>query len=137
MSGRKLLAVVVSAAVLIAVIAGFLATGSPDEARKRRIDERRIEHLQAIETSIENYYDTYDTLPVSLAEMKTRASLSIELQDPSTGVPYEYRATGPREYELCAHYDGASSDESPSPYSRSWAHPAGKHCHHFTVRQRR
>ena len=50
--GRMLLAAAVSIVVAVAVIAGFLASGTPGEARRRTLDRQRIEHLQGLERAV-------------------------------------------------------------------------------------
>jgi hypothetical protein len=127
--GRALLAMAVSAVVLIAIVAGFMASGTPGEARQRRLDQTRVEDLQAIERSVDQYHREFGALPASLDEMKSRLSLGISLVDPETGAPYEYRPLEGREFELCATYAYASEDDDRSGYVESWRHPAGRHCH--------
>ena len=45
---RVVLAVTISAVVAAVVVIGLLVIGVPGEARLRRLDERRVEHLQQL-----------------------------------------------------------------------------------------
>jgi|TARA_B100000959_G_C14889563_1_gene586082 hypothetical protein len=41
--------------VVAVIVTGLLVTGSPGEVRLRPLDERRIEHLQQISTTVPPY----------------------------------------------------------------------------------
>jgi hypothetical protein len=127
--GRALLAVAVSVVVVVAVIAGFMVTGTPDEARRRSLDQRRIEHLQAIQRAVDAYYHDERRLPASLDSLRDRDESGLVLVDPVIRRPYGYRVISEREYELCATYEFAYGDEGDSYPGRAWHHPAGAHCH--------
>lgn len=129
---------IVSTVAVIAVIAyGFVLVGSPGSRRLDRFDEQRVQDLQAIVQEIQSMVidsnsEKRDTLkaplPTTLEEAAMRAKLrGLSLNDPETGVPYEYRVKSETTYELCATFAGARSND----YRVFWNHPAGAHC--FTI----
>lgn len=116
--------------------AGFVLAGSPFQARLKRFDDRRIHDLQQIEQAIRRLVVEIEDgkrhlkrpLPSDLSEVaifvadeEYRARLN--LQDPQTGKPYTYTATGEATFELCAEFALESRQQQPD-----WTHPAGRHC---------
>src|SRR3989338_5261695 len=65
-SKMKLLAWVVSFAVLASIVGGFFIMGSPFTLRMKRFDERRVNDLQNIQYQIVNFYQRKGNLPNSL-----------------------------------------------------------------------
>jgi hypothetical protein len=53
--------------------------------------------------------------------------------DPVSDEPYEYRTTGPLEFELCAVFDRPSRPELAGDF---WFHDAGRRCFAFEVTER-
>lgn len=112
-------------AVLLSLIAAVAVTGSPAQQRLKRLDERRVRDLIALEASIEGHHRVEGRLPASLDELaRSRAWGAQSIRDPETGRPYEYRAIDARRYELCARF--ATASQPPQRWER--AHPAGRHC---------
>jgi uncharacterized protein DUF5671 len=116
---------------------GFALAGSPRSERLRRLDERRVEDLKAIEEAIDRIcLGPTSTRPEGPPEMKKPLPKTLDeivasapsdrpsIVDPATGAPYEYRITGQTTLELCATFDRAR-DES---WDVRWNHPAGRHC---------
>ena len=53
------------------------------------------------------------------------------IADPVSGAPYEYAATGPRTYELCARFSTDTALQPPGDYASRdphWAHGIGRQC---------
>jgi len=123
----------VSAVVVIgAVAAAVLMVGGPQAERERALDDRRADDLQGLSTWTDYYYQQHKALPPGLAALATdRGGLALSVRDPETGVPYEYRVIGGRQYELCATFARASGEGRPLTAANFWAHPAGHQC--FTL----
>ena len=123
---------VVAAAVAAAVVAGILVLGSPAEQRHRRLDLRRVRDLQAIAHEIHQYWVSNQHLPTKLDDLpgNTRAGRQA---DPTTTLPYEYRATEANAYELCAVFESESRSEPPYWVQSDidWTHGRGRHCFQF------
>ncbi|MGH9379425.1 MAG: DUF5671 domain-containing protein [Thermoanaerobaculia bacterium] len=127
----------------IAVIWGAIYIGSPAAGRTRRLDQRRVEHLQVIHNEVQDMTlgETRWTrgdrrmlrpLPQSLDELMRQArSVRPEIRDPETGEPYGYQVLGEDRYRLCARFD-RKRGERMQP---RWNHPAGHHCFDLNVLQ--
>lgn len=113
-----------TAAVVIAVVLGFLSLGSPNEQRLARADEQRIAALSRLAGEVNGRWRAEKhTLPASLSGVSANAP-----KDPMTGAPYEYRAIGPNQYELCATFARDNRKEAARSQSEFWAHPKGHYC---------
>lgn len=140
----------VTALVGVAIVLGFIASGSPVTARNQAFDRTRVEHLSALSSCIENYAGTLGQLPKSLADLSQSSQFNYcsgYMQDPETGVPYSYRVvTADRtdgmarvgEFELCATFAlGVQSESVTRPGYGSgtlWdQHTAGKSCDTVTA----
>jgi hypothetical protein len=128
-----LFASVATLAVLAAVVAGLVASGSPGQVRLQRLDAARAMNLQTIGTTVSNHYRAHGSVPASLTELAGNAAwLDQQLNDPVSREPYEYRAIDGASYELCARFDTASTKDANARASRFSIHGAGRQC--FTVR---
>ena len=133
MSTQRVAAIVSIAAVVAAVVAGLLIIGSPAEQRLQRFDERRANDLTRVSFAVRNRWNERQVLPRSLEELVDGQLLSRLPVDPSTDASYEYRVTGPREFELCAVFDRPSRPEAAGDF---WFHDAGRRCFAFDVVER-
>lgn len=133
--GRNLL--VLAALVILATVAASLwVMGGPGMQREWRMDERRVEQLQRIETFIDDYHRTHQRLPDSLDALATQPGIALDIADPVSGQVYEYQARGPRAYRLCAVFqtDTAKADQARSAAMQArWSHPQGGHCFELEV----
>ncbi len=128
-------AVVASLVVVSTIAWGFVLVGSPGSRRLERVDEQRLEDLQAIAREVNNLVIEMGDkrtlkapLPKTLAEVAQRARLErIQLHDPETGEPYGYTVKDESTIELCATFTQARDSDA----SVFWNHPAGAHC--FTI----
>jgi hypothetical protein len=104
--GLRVFATGVVAAVAAGIVGGLFLVGSPGSARMTRLDDQR--------------------------ELDARLR---SIRDPQTRVPYEYRITGTKTYELCAVFEG-EDERAGKRYAgapaitgqRYWAHGAGRVC---------
>lgn len=130
------------ALTLIALIWGIWIVGTPGASRDQRFDEERITDLQIIQNELSaitlgdtlylppNEQVMKNPLPATLAEASKKVvQQKIDIMDPETGEPYEYRVTGDSTYELCATFNYARDDR----FNISWNHPAGNHCYSLDV----
>lgn len=131
--GRGALLLAVSAAVAIAVVAGFLALGSPQEERRRRLDDVRVDDLRALGNAVAESFDRTGALPATLAALEPVAPRTFPLGDPATGVPYEYAAIDDSSFRLCATFDHATEAEAARFAYLPWAHQAGRQCYRFRI----
>ena len=88
MSGKRLLAVVLTVIVTAAVVTGIVIIGSPMEERTRRLDTRRVQDLQQISQSVQVYHSRHQRTPASLDELSKEPGLAGVPRDPVTGEPY-------------------------------------------------
>lgn len=128
-TGRNL---VVAAGFVIAaaVLAALSVTGMPGEQRILRMDERRVDDLQAIEAAVQDHAHQRGRLPASLQGLAEATHRSLRLVDPDTGAGYEYVAVDARRYRLCAEFARDSRRPGGAPFDpvQGWQHPAGRHC---------
>lgn len=124
--------------VAIFVIGAFFLVGSPTTQRALRFDGMRSQHLQSLKYSVDAYYAQLGELPASLVDLnKPPYYFGGTTNDPETGVEYEYRATGDREYELCATFTMSSNEvknnskttyQPAEPNMFAYEHESGRQC---------
>ncbi len=130
--------------IVIAIIMGFFATGSPKMERMRTLDNQRSENLSSLSSCISNYASQYKRFPkdlLSLQEASSFAYCSSSIKDPETGEFYEYaikeepkNGEGEGVYELCASFSLVSDDtliNSDYRYNTSklwYKHNSGRTC---------
>lgn len=127
-------------AVVLAVVLGMVAVGSPGKARERGLDVARVGNLRDIVRGVDIHWERNGSLPTGLGALSSERDINIvSIVDPETGEPYAFRPTGAfmpageRAYELCATFNlDAPTDQASLrtyPYrERFWRHPAGYHC---------
>jgi hypothetical protein len=133
------------ALVALFVIGSFFLVGSPARQRVLRFDSMRSQHIQTIKYSVDSYYVQTGRLPGSLTELNDAPYyLGTSVTDPETGELYEYRATGEREYQVCATF-GMSSDDTrfgtkttvpAEPNIFAYEHEAGRQCFELIAPER-
>lgn len=100
----------VCAAVLAAVIAGLMFSGSPESARSRQFDDMRSANLQEISYALEAYFNANGNLPSVLDGLLVKGRYPLNsLKDPKTKENYEYKIIEGGKYELCAVFETDSS----------------------------
>jgi len=128
-------ALLATVVVVASVAWGFMIVGSPDLRRAQRLDERRLDALQAIQQEIQELVRDPDDrtrlrrpLPQTLVELVTRARhRKLEPVDPVTGELFTYRVLSETTYELCATFTHARDAD----WDVFWNHPPGRQC--FTI----
>ena len=124
-SGRQVLAGAIVVVVAAAIAVGVATLGPPSEERARRLDERRVEHLQHISSSVSLFQSRHGRIPASLAELSAEPGIRFEPRDPVTGDPYTYRAVDEAVFELCAVFDREATESWVTGFR---AHEAGRQC---------
>ena len=134
MNVQRLAAVGSTVVVIAAALSGLWLTGSPLEQRLRRLDEQRVNELRVLASTAERRWDGEQRLPETADHLVDGQYLTRLPTDPSTGEPYEYRVTAPRQFEVCATFDRPSRPENSGDF---WFHEAGHRCFTFEMRERR
>lgn len=119
-----------------AVIAAVVMTGSPAAQREARIDARRINDLQRLQTALDAHARKFDALPSDLPTLaKVPGNGDLPLIDPVSGTPYEYARGSAGRYRLCAVFTTDSATATTMSWQpERWRHGAGRHC--FPLRTR-
>ena len=84
--------------------------------------------MRSISAELDFYWTREGTLPSSLEELSNEAGVFIELFDPETGQPYEYRVLGSNTYELCAQFARDTAEEQGHFYRYYWSHGQERQC---------
>lgn len=135
----KILAWIVSAAVLASIITGFLIIGTPADQRDRKFDDQRISDLQILQSEILNYWSKKELLPETLSVLEDSISGYSVPADPQSNALYEYRAVDKHSFELCAVFNGSSEDfgskanivkpfPSTDSFQQNWNHKSERTC---------
>jgi hypothetical protein len=138
----------VAVLALVAIVSGFFIVGTPQEARRARFDDQKIQDLQTIQWQILSYWQTKERLPGSLADLNDPLAGYSVPRDSETGAEYEYQATGPTSFALCATFNAAGTgpqmgmrtavaptlyDKAGGLVNESWQHGAGRTCFSRTI----
>ena len=141
---------VVAVVVVVGIVLGFFAGGSPEMARKRSFDTKRASDLSTLSGCVESYATDLGALPTSLQDLRKSSMYSYcagSMRDPETNAEYGYRIVTPSrmqgaarvgEFELCATFSLPSSGtDGSAPYGDSAAiwneHGAGRDCDTVTA----
>lgn len=135
-SGEQLFVILVSVAVISAIVYGFVLVGSPAGQRLVKFDQTREGDLQNIASTIDAYWQRNEQLPESLEDLKNPIFYLRSIVDPKTGEEYMYRVLNDVSYELCAVFETTSSrSANPQLFSvQNWEHGIGKTCFENEVR---
>ncbi len=120
------------ALVLVAIIIGFIAVGSPSKQRNLRFDNQRVSDLQTIQYQIVNYWQQKGKLPMTLASTSDSISGFIIPTDPESKNVYGYSVKNTTTFEVCSTFSlpyqdtqGKGSYGSISvPYAVDMAYPS-------------
>jgi hypothetical protein len=138
MESRRTVGLVATAAVVILVVAGLFASGSPGTARKFRIDRDRMERLNTLQATLAAHTRENGSLPESLDRLRPNtpgAEFSEEFdprRDPQTGEFFGYDKISDREYRICARFLTSSSDRRNEGYygpGGDPSHKVGRNCY--------
>jgi hypothetical protein len=96
--------------VLAAIVAGFIAVGSPAKQRDLRFDNQRISDLTNIQWQIINHWQTKEAIPATLADLNDPLSGFSVPTDPETKAAYGYTRVASTTFSLCATFGQPSQD---------------------------
>lgn len=126
--------------VLVTIIAGFFIVGTPQEMRRLKQDNVRVQDLQNVQWQIVNYWQQKEALPTTLEDLRDPISETMIPLDPKTGEPYTYTKTGDKTFTLCAVFEeeGGANTVVARPVSatgteENWKHGAGEVCFERTI----
>jgi hypothetical protein len=115
-----------AAAIAAGLILGFFDIGSPVHQRAIAGDERRVEDLREIASSMNGRWS--ESSPKSAFVLPRRIDdlgpAQAARRDPSTARPYEYRPLSGTRYVLCAVFEAAGE----SARDPGWEHSPGRVC---------
>ncbi|MBI1796343.1 MAG: hypothetical protein HYR74_04745 [Candidatus Eisenbacteria bacterium] len=133
--GMRLGARLAAAGVIVVMIAGMVAAGSPIKERWRQLDAQRVQALSQIVTAIQLHESNAGTLPAILPEVLDNPHGGFDrslIEDPESHLPYGYQRIDSLTYRLCADFRTASDPAPMQPReSEFWRHGAGHKC--FTI----
>jgi hypothetical protein len=123
-------------AVAAGIGLGLWSLGGRGRQREISADQRRSTDLSAITYAIQQWYNTEKNLPADL-DAARRYSPGLNLRDPITNAPYEYRSLGDTQYELCATFalDGGADPSFRLQHATFGSHRAGKQCFDLDARR--
>jgi hypothetical protein len=121
-------------AIGAAVVVGLWLIGSPAEQRLLRLDEQRAAELAQLVSAVRYRWNTDRRIPDGADGLVNGEYLTRVPTDPVTREPYEYRVTGPRQFEVCATFDRPSRPHLAGDF---WFHEAGRRCFSFDLSQPR
>lgn len=123
------IAIVASVVVAATIVAAIAVIGSPSRQRLLRMDERRVNDLEAIASQVQAYRGQHGGVPASLDALSGEPGVRVP-QDPASGQPYGYEVLGGGDYRLCARFDTDTADTTdPQAWPRaSWVHGMGRQC---------
>lgn len=128
--------------VIVIVVYGFFAAGSPFKQRLVRFDRQKINDLQILQSQIVNYWQQKEKLPNSLDDLRDSISGFAPPQDPQVRTFYEYQKKDNLSFDLCANFNLDSEKnallrpEPIGPYGQktdSWDHGVGTVCFSRTI----
>lgn len=148
----RLFAIISGAVILASIIYAFFLVGTPAQQRERRFDGQRVNDLNTLQYQVIDYWTRKNVLPSNLSELSSDITGFRAPMDPSSNLPYEYRATGILSFELCADFAASNKDGYidpkngsvarpvvevypyyPDQYQQNWAHEAGRFCFTRTI----
>ncbi len=137
----KFFSYIVIGVVAIVVVAGLWLIGSPAKERMRKIDERRVQHLQQIQSEILEYWRSKGVIPSELNVLNDDLRGFRVPSDPR-GAEYEYNILGSEKFALCAVFELGSEyskmNRALVPHGgfsdpEIWDHAAGRVCFERTI----
>lgn len=141
---------------LFAIVWAFIVMGGPGTQRDLRLDQRRVDDLQSLQSQIIGVWQQKEKLPESLDELKNPIANYMVPQDPEfqKGKIYEYKKLSAMKFELCATFTlpipkgyvetsgygtfparDVATSEMPYPAggNDSWDHQIGRTCFERTI----
>lgn len=126
------------ALVILAIILGFIAGGTPFEARQRNFDLQRTNDLQQLSSCVGNFAYENEHLPKDLNELRSNARYdycAAITGDPEAKMDYQYKVISKTEFELCGQFtlSNLSEFQNVGYYGKWQKHDKGQMCETQTV----
>jgi len=121
--------------VVVGIVFGFLAAGTPSKARLQRLDIETADNLSQISYAINDFAASQNKLPAGISQLKNNPTYAGYFYGISEeGIKnYEYRITDKTHYQLCGTFNLATTDLNTMPVGQIWSqHEAGKVCKTLT-----
>lgn len=127
----------VSLFVILAVfVAALFIVDSPQEVRKRKMDERIINNFYTIDSAIGDYYNSEGSLPTSLDVLVEELDYlsDKDLSNPIDNKSYTYNVVDDKKYELCTTFQSSNKEQEEQEsyyrpyYDTEWLHDSGYQC---------
>jgi hypothetical protein len=132
--------------VVLSLLSGFVAVGSPMQQRDIKNDNIRISDLLQIKDAATTYWRAKSVLPESMKDLYSadNARFGEEPKDPVTGASYEYTKKDELNFEVCASFTrSAEKDVAVNTYYRPglvaadggsiYHHGAGRQCYQYSI----
>jgi hypothetical protein len=116
----------VAAIVTLALVIGGGLANNRDGASLRdlRLDARRVQDLQQIQSSVISHWDVETGGPDSLDTLRSEFGLTLP-KDPVTGEDYRYEKIAATGFELCATFAASSTEKTANPYGYGYDYGYG------------
>jgi len=131
---RKIISIIAWASpviVLGSIVLGFAYTGLPSTARDIRLDNEKVNDLQAIQWRITDFYSNKGSVPTDLAEVADNLNGGTNFKDRETGELYRYSKIGDKSFKLCATFHRVADKNTgyqTTDVNEIWTHTAGEYC---------
>ncbi len=126
--------------VLRTLLVALFAAGSPQRARTRELDQRRLRDFEGIVQHLRSYHAQEGMLPSTLIEAikVPYAPPGLGINDPVSFEPYGYQVLDSVTVRLATQF---ASRDSVGPYGEMpalfWSHPKGRYAFRFSVKSGR
>lgn len=130
---RKKWAISVTVIILLSIVLGFAALGSPRSQRLLREDREKVMTLENIESNIRYYVQNVGELPESLDDVYDSV-YAYSRPEAYNKDDFRYYIVDKEAYEfqLCTVFN-LPTEQDMLPYEDPWRHEAGEHCFTKTV----
>lgn len=135
MKRTTLFSITTTLVVVLCICIGLMVIGSPEHARRYRLDEQRVRDLKAISAAIEHYRNYHPSLPPHLSALiQPNASGILNLHDPKSGTFYPYQIHTQNSYELCSTFETTLDAKTDTDrVGAFWYHGPGEKCFSINV----
>ncbi|MEK7582112.1 MAG: DUF5671 domain-containing protein [Patescibacteria group bacterium] len=122
------------------IVAGFSVLGSPQKQRLLKYDGQKLNDLQSIQGQIIYYYQSKESFPDNLDDLKDPLSGYVLPINPETKESYTYKTKGNLSFELCTNFNFDSTDlqtrkSYPAEMAKNdnWSYKQGEFCFERTI----
>jgi hypothetical protein len=118
----KIVSIVAAVVTLALVITGGLANNRDGASlRDLRLDARRVQDLQQIQSSVISHWDEKSGGPASLDTLRSEFGLTLP-KDPVTEADYRYEKLAATGFRLCATFAASSTETNANQYGYDYGY---------------